>query len=92
MPVRVCVGSSDPHAVAAPRSEVASYGSLAQEVIAAGAAGVVAMRYSVYAVTAAQFVDELYRGLASGLTLGEAVSRARKHLADKPDRQVAYDP
>jgi hypothetical protein len=81
-----------PHAAAAPRSEVAGYGSLAQEVVAAGAAGVVAMRYSVYAATAAQFVDELYRGLAGGLTLGEAVCRARKHLADKPDRQVAHDP
>lgn len=86
------MASATPHASADPRSEVAGYGSLAQEVISAGTAGVIAMRYSVYAVTAAQFVAELYTGLASGLTLGEAVARGRKSLADNPDRQVAYDP
>ena len=81
-----------PHGDAGARSEVAGYGSLAQEVIDAGSAGVVAMRYSVYAVTAAQFVAELYAALAHGLTLGEAVTRARKNLAENPYRQVAYDP
>ena len=57
----------------------------------AGAAGVVAMRYSVYVVTAAQFVAELYGALARGRTLGEAVAWARGNLADEPDRKIAYD-
>ena len=43
---------------------VRAYGSLAQEVMDAGVAGVVAMRYNVYVVTAAQFIGEVYAGAA----------------------------
>ena len=39
-------------ASASPQQQVAAFGSLAQEVMAAGVAGVVAMRYIVYVVTA----------------------------------------
>lgn len=74
------------------RAEVEAYGSLAQAVMDAGAAGVVAMRYSVYVVTAAQFVAELYGALGCGRGLGEAVTWARKNLNDQPDRQIAYAP
>lgn len=73
------------------RQEVEAYGSLAQAVMEAGAAGVVAMRYSVYVVTAAQFVAELYGALARGRHLGEAVSWARKNLHQQPDRHIAYE-
>lgn len=59
--------------------------------VEAGAAGVVAMRYSVYVVTAAQFVAELYGALARGRSLGEAVTSARRHLYDQPERRIAYD-
>jgi hypothetical protein len=59
-------------------------------VVEAGAAGVVAMRYSVYVVTAAQFVAELYGALARGRALGEAVTSARKNLNDQPERRIAY--
>ena len=76
----------------AARAEIDAYSSLAQLVLDAGAAGVVAMRYSVYVVTAAQFVAGLYSELAHGRTLGEAVSVARKHLAEKPERAVAFEP
>lgn len=72
------------------RAEVEAYGSLAQAVVEAGAAGVVAMRYSVYVVTAAQFVAELYGALARGRALGEAVTSARKNLHDQPERRIAY--
>ena len=75
----------------AAREAIEAYGSLAQAVMDAGAAGVVAMRYSVYVVTAAQFVAELYGALARGRQLGEAVTWARKNLADQPDRQIAYE-
>ncbi len=78
-------------AVRETRDEVEAYGSLAQAVMEAGAAGVVAMRYSVYVVTAAQFVAELYGSLARGRQFGEAVTSARKNLHDQPDRRIAYE-
>ena len=73
-------------------SQVRALGSLAQEVMDAGVAGVVAMRYNVYVVTAAQFVADLYASLAQGHTLGEAVTLGRKQLAAQPLRTIAYDP
>lgn len=74
-----------------PHSQVRAFGSLAQEVMDAGVAGVVAMRYNVYVVTAAQFVADLYAALASGQTLGEAVSLGRKQLAAQPLREIAFE-
>jgi hypothetical protein len=71
---------------------VRAYGSLAQEVVDAGVAGVVAMRYVVYVATAAQFVGQLYSSLLAGQELGAAVSRGRKHLADRPVREVGLRP
>jgi nucleoside phosphorylase len=73
-------------------AQVRAFGSLAQEVMDAGVAGVVAMRYNVYVVTAAQFVADLYAALASGQGLGEAVSMGRKQLAAQPLREIAFDP
>jgi hypothetical protein len=75
-----------------PHAQVRALGSLAQEVMDAGVAGVVAMRYNVYVVTAAQFVADLYATLIRGQTLGEAVTLGRKQLAAQPDRAIAYDP
>jgi hypothetical protein len=72
----------DPHELAR------AYGSLAQEVMDAGVAGVVAMRYNVYVVTAAEFVANLYAQLSQGLTLGEAVSVGRKQLVAVPEREI----
>ena len=73
------------------REEVEAYGSLAQAVMEAGASGAVAMRYSVYVVTAAQFVTELYGALGRGRQLGEAVTWARRNLHHQPNRQLAYE-
>lgn len=70
--------------LAGTREEVEAYGSLAQAVMDAGAAGVVAMRYSVYVVTATQFVAELYGALARGRRLGEAVTWARRICTISP--------
>ncbi len=72
--------------------QVRAFGSLAQEVIDQGVAGVVAMRYNVYVVTAAQFVADLYSALARGRSLGEAVTHGRKQLHARPERAIAYDP
>jgi tetratricopeptide (TPR) repeat protein len=79
-------------ATADVHARVRAYGSLALEVTDAGVAGVVAMRYSVYVVTAAQFVADLYGGLLSGLPLGEAVSAGRRRLNEQPQRTIAFDP
>ena len=79
-------------AKADPHTQVRAFGSLAQEVMDAGASGVVAMRYNLYAVTAAQFVADLYAKLALGHALGEAVTLGRKQLADAPLRAIAYEP
>lgn len=82
-----------PETVAAdPHSRVRAFGSLAQEVMDAGVAGVVAMRYNVYVVTAARLMAELYASLARGAVLGEAVTLARKNLSDNPLREVVHAP
>ncbi|MEW6029049.1 MAG: CHAT domain-containing protein [Chloroflexota bacterium] len=72
--------------------QVRAFGSLAQELMDTGVAGVVAMRYNVFVVTAAQFVADLYTALASGQSLGEAVSMGRKQLAAQPMREIAFKP
>lgn len=79
-------GTRDVHA------EARAFGSLAQEVVDLGMGGVVAMRYNVYVVTAAQFVADLYESLANGETLGEAVTLGRKQLQAQPLREIAYQP
>ena len=71
---------------------VRAYGSLAQEVMDAGVAGVVAMRYNVFVATAARFIGEVYGGLLAGQSLGVAVSAARRQLAASPLRQVSAQP
>jgi tetratricopeptide (TPR) repeat protein len=68
---------------------VRAYGSLAQEVMDTGVAGVVAMAYNVYVVTAAQFIGGVYASLLEGRELGQAVTAARRQLAASPLRQVA---
>jgi tetratricopeptide (TPR) repeat protein len=72
--------------------QVRAFGSLAQEVMHAGAAGVVAMRYVLYVETAKRFVADLYDALVQGETLGGAVTAARKGLAANPQREIGYKP
>jgi hypothetical protein len=63
---------------------IRAYGSLALEVMDAGVAGVVAMRYDVYVGTAARFTADVYAGLLAGQSLGAAVTAARTRLAAAP--------
>lgn len=74
-----------------PADPLQAFSSLAQEVMDQGVSGVVAMRYNVYVVTAAQFTADLYAALAQGSTLGEAVTQARKQLHDQPLREMARE-
>ena len=68
-------------AIADPHAEVRAYGSLAQEAMDVGVAGVLAMRYEVFVATAAQFVADLYAGMVQGRSFGAAVGAARQNLA-----------
>ena len=81
-----------PDPAAGVHDRIRAYGSLAAEVADQGVPGVVAMRYNVYVETAARFVEDLYRRLASGGSLGAAVSGARKALAADPQRRIAATP
>ena len=78
--------SGDVHA------RIRAYGSLAAEIADAGVPGVVAMRYNVYVVTAAQFVADLYAHLLVGWSLGQAATAARRALAADPGRQIGSTP
>jgi tetratricopeptide (TPR) repeat protein len=73
-------------------ARIRAYGSLAAEVADAGVPGIVAMRYNVYVVTAAQFVADLYAHLLAGESLGHAAAAARKALAADPVRQIGAVP
>jgi tetratricopeptide (TPR) repeat protein len=72
--------------------QIGAYSSLAADVADAGVPGVVAMRYNVYVVAAAQFVADLYAHLLAGRSLGQAATAARRALADNPIRQVGATP
>jgi tetratricopeptide (TPR) repeat protein len=75
-----------------PHAEARAFGSLAQEIMDAGVAGVVAMRFNVFVETAAHFVADVYDALVRGQALGEAASFGRKQLAAQPTRSIAFDP
>ncbi|HEV3288240.1 MAG TPA: ATP-binding protein, partial [Streptosporangiaceae bacterium] len=73
-------------------ARIRAYGSLAAEVADIGVPGVVAMRYNVYVVTAAQYMADLYAHLLTGSSLGQAATAARRALADDPARQIGPVP
>jgi tetratricopeptide (TPR) repeat protein len=62
------------------------FSSVASQLIAIGASGVVAMSYSVYASTAAMFMQRFYEKLVGHAPLSEAVAEARRRLFAEPDR------
>jgi tetratricopeptide (TPR) repeat protein len=63
------------------------YASVGNQLLKAGACGVVAMAYSVYVSTSARFMRTLYEGLVNGEELGRAVMLARHELCAHPQRQ-----
>lgn len=85
-------GGPEPNPPANVYEEVRTIGSLAQAVIDQGIPAVLGMRYSVFVVTAAQYIGQLYGSLAQGRSFGEAASEGRKHLALNPDRWVGLQP
>lgn len=72
--------------------EVRAIGSLSQAVIDQGVPAVLGMRYSVFVVTAAQYIGQLYAALAKGRGFGQAATEGRKHLQLNPERWVGLEP
>jgi len=68
------------------------YPSIGGELIQTGALGVVAMAYSVYVHTAAQFMARVYESLINGQTLARAVMVAREALAVRDKRESPIGP
>lgn len=71
----------------AEESEVDAFSSVASQLVAVGAKGVVAMSYSVYADAAARFMQRFYESLVGHASLAEAVASARRRLHADPGRQ-----
>lgn len=65
------------------------YPSVGNELLKAGAGGVVAMAYSVYVQSAVRFVARLYESLIGGQELSRAVALAREDLRAHPQRMSA---
>jgi hypothetical protein len=72
--------------------EVRAIGSLSQAVVDQGVPAVLGMRYSVFVVTAAQYIGQLYAALAKGRSFGQAATEGRKHLQLNPERWVGLEP
>jgi tetratricopeptide (TPR) repeat protein len=86
---------SEPSSTPSTEEEIGSarsFGSFAGELISAGAGAVVAMRYNIYVDTAAQFVAGIYRELALGEALPDAVTHARRTLLENPRRTSVSSP
>jgi tetratricopeptide (TPR) repeat protein len=64
----------------AVEGENEAFSSVASQLIAVGAKGVVAMGYSVYASAATQFIQKFYENLIKGKSLSEVVAAGRLNL------------
>ena len=72
--------------------EVRAIGSLSQAVVDQGIPAVLGMRYSVFVVTAAQYIGRVYSALAAGRSFGQAATEGRKDLHANPERWVGLQP
>jgi len=63
------------------------YSSVASQLVAVGAKGVVAMSYSVYTTAAAKFMERFYENLIEGKSLSESVAAGRRKLHADPYRE-----
>ncbi|MER2266117.1 tetratricopeptide repeat protein [Methylobacterium oxalidis] len=72
--------------------EVAVEAAVATRLLESGAASVVAMGYSVYAVAAAEFMAAFYEALFADKSISEAVSTGRHRLHQRKDRPSPKGP
>jgi len=68
------------------------YSSVASQLVASGAEGVVAMSYSVYSTAAAKFMHQFYEALIDQKLLSEAVASGRRMLYADPYRDSVVGP
>jgi len=68
------------------------YSSVASQLVASGAEGVVAMSYSVYSTAAAKFMNQFYEALVNQKLLSEAVAAGRRTLHADPYRDSVVGP
>jgi len=68
------------------------YSSVASQLVASGAQGVVAMSYSVYSTAAAKFIEEFYNAVLDQRLLSEAVAAGRRKLYADPFRDSVVGP
>lgn len=66
--------------------------AVATRLLQDGAASVVAMGYSVYAVAAAEFTAAFYEALFAGLSVSAAVGEGRRRLKHRPERPSPKGP
>lgn len=72
--------------------EAAVEAAVATRLLEGGAASVVAMGYSVYAVAAAEFMAEFHEALFAGRTVSAAVAAGRQRLYRNPQRPSPKGP
>lgn len=68
------------------------FSSVASQLIAVGASGVIGMSYSVHTHTAEKFMQRLYESLVNHSTLSEAVASARRRLFADLERESVVGP
>ena len=68
------------------------FASVASQLVAVGAGGVVAMSYSVYATSAALFMQRFYEELVAHRSLAAAIAAARMQLYTKPEHATIIGP
>ncbi|MGD2248504.1 MAG: tetratricopeptide repeat protein [Candidatus Methanofastidiosia archaeon] len=68
------------------------YASVASQLVASGARGVVAMSYSVYSTAAAVFMKQVYESLVCQEQLSEAITAGRMILYANPERDSVVGP
>ena len=66
--------------------------AVATRLLDGGAASVVAMAYSIYAVAAAEFMAEFYEALFAGRTVSDAVAAGRRRLHRRKERPSPKGP
>ena len=68
------------------------FASVAAQLVATGASGVVAMSYSVYVSTAVRFMERFYQSLVDHASLAQAVAAGRQRVFAEPEHDSLIGP
>ncbi len=78
--------------VSSSTASLRAFHSLSQDMLEKGVRAAVHLPYSIDLLKAAEVFGSVYSDLARGLEVGTAVTRLRKALNEKGDRQIGYGP